>query len=76
MMGMGYINTDSAGRSISIHFESEFWIFLILTAILLLITLGSYRMWNSRIQFHSSMNPERTDLQEVGKADTHIDNCM
>lgn len=60
MMGMDYINVHSAGRSISIHFEGEFWIFLLLTTILLLITLGFYRLWIRRTGDPRSMKAETT----------------
>ena len=55
-MGMGYINVQSAERSISIHFEGEFWVFLLLTAILLLVTLALYKLWIRRTRFHSEMS--------------------
>jgi Mg2+ and Co2+ transporter CorA len=42
MMGMNYINVDTVRNKLSIHLAGEFWVFLLLTAILLTFTLGSY----------------------------------
>lgn len=58
MMGMGYINVQSTGRSISIHFEGEFWVFLILTAMLLLVTLAFYKLCIRRTRFHRLVKAE------------------
>ena len=41
MMAMGYI-TINTSRKLSIHFADEFWIFAFMTALLLILTLGSY----------------------------------
>lgn len=60
MMGMDYINVRWAKRRIYIQFQGEFWVFLLLTAILLLITLGLYRFWIRRTRFHRLMKTERT----------------
>jgi hypothetical protein len=46
MMGMGYIHVDIQGkgrRSISVG--GEFWVFLVLTILLLIVTLCSYYWW-------------------------------
>lgn len=41
MMGMGYINVESA-KKLSIQIAGEFWVFIVLTTVLLLCTLSPY----------------------------------
>ena len=50
MMGMGYIDVNKTKEKLSIHVAGEFWIFLMLTAILLIFTLGTYFLyiWRNR----------------------------
>lgn len=43
MMGMGYIHVKDRHSRISIAFQGEFWIFVVLTAILLILTFVGYR---------------------------------
>jgi hypothetical protein len=46
MMGMGYINVDTRGKGrTSISVRGEFWVFLVLTVIFLIVTLCSYYLW-------------------------------
>lgn len=46
MMGMGYIHVDIQGKGRrSIRVGGEFWVFLVLTIILLIVTLCSYYGW-------------------------------
>lgn len=44
-MGMGYIRVKSVVGKVSIHLDGEFWIFLVMTVILLLVTFGSFFCW-------------------------------
>lgn len=44
MMGMGYITVHTK-KHLSINFAGEFWIFLVLTVVFLIVTLGSYFLW-------------------------------
>lgn len=41
-MGMDYIKVHSKGNNFSIHFAGEFWVFFVLTFILLAITMTLY----------------------------------
>jgi hypothetical protein len=45
MMGMGYIAISKNDGHISIRFLGEFWIFLVLTVVLLIITLLGCFWW-------------------------------
>jgi uncharacterized membrane protein len=48
MMGMGYINVENA-KKFSIEIAGEFWVFVVLTIVLLLFTLAPY-FWHNRRQ--------------------------
>ena len=48
VMGMGYVTVESLGSNLSFHVRGEFWIFMVLTVVLLLVTLGSYYWWLRR----------------------------
>lgn len=45
MMSMGYIRVDNTKRQTYFRVDSEFWVFLVLTLILLAVTFGSYFWW-------------------------------
>lgn len=42
MMGMGYINVRKTSHFFSINFTGEFWIFVFLTIVFLLVTMALY----------------------------------
>lgn len=61
-MGMDYIRVEAEGSSVSIHFLAEFWVFLVLTTILLILTMGSYLFWlRAENAKHAQMVHKRTD---------------
>lgn len=47
-MSMGYIRVKSVVGKVSIHLDGEFWVFLVMTVILLLVTFGSFLCWQRR----------------------------
>jgi uncharacterized membrane protein len=61
MMGMGYIDVNTVKKKLSIHVAGEFWVFLVLTVILLIFTLGTYFLyiWRNR-------SDERDDNEAKG----------
>jgi hypothetical protein len=58
MMGMQYINVESA-KKLSIKIAGEFWVFVILTAVLLLCTLFPYFLYIRR--YRVDENQESND---------------
>ena len=49
-MGMGYIHLDRIGQRLSFVIDTEFWIFVALSILLLIVTLLCYWMWIRRTQ--------------------------
>jgi hypothetical protein len=49
MMGMGYINVENA-KKLSIEIAGEFWVFVVLTTVLLICTLAPYFWYIRRHQ--------------------------
>lgn len=41
-MGMDYIKVDTVRNKLSVDVADEFWVFIVLTAVLLIFTLGTY----------------------------------
>jgi hypothetical protein len=49
LLGTQYINIhENDGGKISVTFAREMWIFAILTVILLVVTAGTWRLWERR----------------------------
>ena len=44
MMGMNYIHVEGTASEVAVQFQGEFWIFLVLTALLLILTFVGYHL--------------------------------
>lgn len=58
MMAMGYISVEDIGGKVSIHFEGEFGIFIVLTVVFLICTLAPYFWYILHIRVHESDDNE------------------
>jgi hypothetical protein len=64
LLGTQYINIrDNDGGNISITFAREMWIFAILTVILLVVTAGTWRLWERR-----NLQVDRAAVENLGRA--------
>ena len=48
MLSMGYISVNSSTHGISIHFAGEMVIFGVLTVVLLMLTIGTWKILDQR----------------------------
>ena len=48
MLSMGYISVSSGAHGVSIHFAGEMIIFGVLTVVLLLLTIGTWKVLDQR----------------------------
>ena len=48
MLSMGYMSVQSSSRGVSVHFKGEMILFAVLTVVLLLITLGTWKLLDRR----------------------------
>jgi len=62
MMAMGYISVEDVSEKISIHFEGEFWIFIVLTVVFLICTLAPYFGYIRHIRAHENDDNERNSI--------------
>jgi heme/copper-type cytochrome/quinol oxidase subunit 2 len=53
------IHTDADGGHVSISFARELWIFVILTVVLLVVTAGSWVVWERHNQLADHAEAER-----------------
>jgi hypothetical protein len=57
-MAMGYISVEDISGKVSIHFEGEFGIFIVLTVVFLICTLAPYFWYILHIRAHESDDNE------------------
>ena len=48
MLSMGYMSVQSTSHGVSVHFKGEMVLFAVLTVVLLLITLGTWKVLDRR----------------------------